>query len=92
MGLGVYPTTIINYDRTDVGPIYLRDIAQRNQLGGGRGIYFNGQDRYISYGGDATFISTSDVMLSMTQGVLKSFIDSSSLRATIGLGTAGTRP
>jgi hypothetical protein len=92
MAIGVYGTTIINYDGTNVGPIYLRDIGMRNQLGGGKGIYVNGQDRYIAYGGDATFVSTSDVMLSMTRGVLKSFIDSSSLRATIVDTTAGTRP
>ena len=85
---GFYGTTIINYDGTDVGPIYLRDIAQRNQLGGGRGIYYNGQDRYIAYGADATFLSTSDVMLSVKQGVIKSYVDSSSLRATIIGGVA----
>lgn len=77
-----YGTTIVNYDGTDIGPIYLKDIGQRNQLGGGRGIYTIGQDRYIDYGGDATFVSTSDVMLSATSGVLKTFSDAGSLSVT----------
>lgn len=55
---------IVHYDGTDNGPIYLKDIGQRNQLGGGKGIYTNGQDRYIHYGQDATLIATADVMLS----------------------------
>jgi hypothetical protein len=55
---------IVHYTGTDYGPIYLKDIGQRNQLGGGKGIYTNGQDRYIHYGQDATLIATADVMLS----------------------------
>ena len=66
-----YGTTIVKYDGSNLGDIYLRDIGQRNQLGGGKGIYTLGQDRYMSYGGDATFVSTSDVMLSATNGVIK---------------------
>jgi len=56
--------TTVAYDGTDYGRIYLHDIGQRNQLGGGKGLYVQGQDRYISHGQDATFISTSDVLLS----------------------------
>ena len=78
-----YGTTIIKYDGTDVGRVYLRDIGQRNQLGGGKGIYTLGQDQYISYGGDATLTSTSDVMLSATSGVIKSLEDSGSFTVTI---------
>jgi len=78
-----YGTTIINYDGTDVGPIYLKDVGQRNQLGGGKGIYCVGQDQYISYGGDATLLSTSDVMLSATSGVIKNWDTSGSFTVTI---------
>lgn len=78
-----YGTTIVKYDGTDVGKIYLKDIGQRNQLGGGRGVYTIGQDRYITKGGDATFVSTSDVMLSVTSGVIKKMSDAGSLSTTI---------
>jgi hypothetical protein len=78
-----YGTTIVQYDGTDVGKIYLRDVGQRNQLGGGKGIFVEGQDQYITAGGDATFISTSDVMLSATSGVIKSFETSGSFTVTI---------
>jgi hypothetical protein len=65
-----YGTTIIHYDGTNVGPVYLKDIGMRNQLGGGKGIYTLGQDQYIDFGSDATLLSTSDVMLSYTKGVI----------------------
>lgn len=78
-----YGTTTIHYNGSDVGPIYLKDIGQRNQLGGGKGIYTIGQDRYINYGEDATFVSTHDVKLSTTLGIIKRFVDSGSLSVTI---------
>ena len=80
-----YGKTIVKYDGTDVGTIYLRDIGQRNQLGGGRGIYTLGQDRYLAHGHDATFINTSDVMLSASDasGVIKHFTDAGSFHTTI---------
>jgi len=63
--------TIVKYDGTDVGRIYLGDIGQRNQLGTGKGIYSYGQDRYMSHGQDATFVTTSDVMMSVVEGKIK---------------------
>ena len=60
------PTVIVVYDGTDYGRVYLHDVGQRNQLGGGKGLYVLGQDRYISSGGDTTFIATSDVIMSAT--------------------------
>ena len=63
-----YGKTTVTYDGTNRGPIYLKDIGQRNQLGGGRGIYVKGQDRYMDWGTDATFLNTSDVMLSNSTG------------------------
>jgi len=72
------PKIVVTYDGTNLGPIYLKDIAQRNQLGGGRGIYFKGQDQYINKDATATLFATSDVMLSCsvlgpdTTGVIRS--------------------
>jgi len=78
-----YGKTVVQYDGTDVGKVYLKDIGQRHQLGGGQGVYTIGQDQYINYGGDATFLSTSDVMLSATNGVIKHFEDAGSFTVTI---------
>lgn len=83
MASGNYNTTVIHYNGTDVGPIYLKDIGQRNQLGGGKGIYCIGQDQYIDYGSDATLVSTSDVMLSTTSGVIKHWDDAGSFTVEI---------
>lgn len=65
--------TVVKYDGTDIGRIYLRDVGQRNQLGGGLSIFRYGQDRYISYGQDATFIDTGDVLMSKDRGVIKTY-------------------
>lgn len=59
---------IVKYDRTDYGRVYLGDVGQRHQLGGGKGLYTIGQDRYISFGQDATFVKTGDVMMSAKLG------------------------
>ena len=82
-----YGTTAVSYDGTDVGKIYLSDIGQRNQLGGGQGIFSIGQDQYLSSGEDATFVSTSDVMLSASAtsdrtGVIKRYEDAGSFTVT----------
>ena len=78
-----YGTTVITYDGTNRGPIYLKDIGQRNGLGGGKNIYTRGQDRYMEPGTDATLISTSDVMLSATSGVIRKMTDLGSFHTTI---------
>jgi hypothetical protein len=70
-----YGTTVVHYDGTNRGPIYLKDIGMRNGLGGGRGVYTKGQDRYVDFGADATFLNTGEVMLSNTSGVLKQMTD-----------------
>lgn len=66
-------TTVVVYDGTNLGKIYLRDIGGRNQLGNGQGIFSYGQDQYLSYGQDATFQNTSDVIMSVNQGVIKTY-------------------
>jgi len=82
------PTVIVVYDGTDYGRVYLGDVGQRHQLGGGQGLYTNGQDRYLSYGQDATFIATGDVLLSATYagndrtGVIKAMEDKGAFTVT----------
>jgi hypothetical protein len=78
-----YGKTIIHYDGTNRGPIYLKDIGTRNGLGGGRSIYTKGQDQYVDYGTDTTLVSTSDVMLSNTSGVIKKMADLGSFTISI---------
>lgn len=68
-------STVVKYDGTDYGSVYLRDVGQRNQLGGGNGIFEYGQDRYISSGQDATLVDTGQVLMSKDQGVIKKFED-----------------
>jgi hypothetical protein len=76
-----YGTTIVKYDGTNRGTVYLRDVGQRTGLGGGRSIYnlyhadgtTRGQDRYLAHGTDCTFLSTSDVMMSRMYGVIKNY-------------------
>ena len=66
-------TTVVKYDGTNYGRVYLGDAGQRNQLGTGKGIYSYGQDRYISRGQDATFLNTSDVIMSTNRGRIKRY-------------------
>jgi len=69
----VNQTTVVHYDGTDYGRIYLGDVGQRHQLGTGQGLYSFGQDRYISKGQDATFVTTGQVLLSMDRGRIHHF-------------------
>jgi hypothetical protein len=78
-----YGKTVVHYDGTNLGSVYLKDIGQRNGLGGGRSIYVKGQDQYVEHGTDTTFISTSDVMLSATSGVIKKMVDNGVFTVTI---------
>jgi hypothetical protein len=78
-----YGKTVVHYDGTNLGPIYLKDIGQRNGLGGGRSIYVKGQDQYVDPGTDTTFLSTSDVMLSYTSGVIGSMLAKGVFHVTI---------
>jgi len=74
------PVTIVHYDRTDAGRIYLGDVGQRNQLGEGQGLSTRGQDRYISFGQDATLVQTGDVAMSQQAGRIKHFTDTTNFR------------
>jgi len=75
--VNVTEVTVVKYDKTDIGPIYLGDVGMRNQLGGGRGLYVQGQDRYMHYGQDATLVQTGDVLLSADRGRIRYGIDNS---------------
>ena len=82
-----YGHTAVSFDGTNatsaMGPVYLKDIGQRSSLGGSKGIYTLGQDRYLAYGNDATFVNTSDVMLSATSGVIEDLRQRGLLLVTI---------
>lgn len=71
--------TVVKYDGTNYGRLYLNDIGRRNQLGGGVSVYGKGQDQYLSSGQDATLVSTSDVLLSVDRGRIKKFVDKGAL-------------
>ena len=45
-------TTVVKYDTTNIGRIYLRDVGGRNQMGNGQGIYQYGQDQYLIHHDD----------------------------------------
>ena len=87
---------VVHYNgSTDRGPIYLKDIGLRNQLGGGRGIYVKGQDAYIDYQTDMTLVATSDVLLSCsvlgpdTTGVIRANMTAGNFTVVIVDSTAG---
>lgn len=75
-------TVTLKYDGTNLGPIYLRDIGQRNQLGGGRGLYTHGQDRYVDWSGTYTLLRTQEVMESINSGVIGNFLDKTAFHVT----------
>jgi transketolase C-terminal domain/subunit len=64
------PGKVVKYDGTNYGRVYLRDVGARNGLGGGKGIYNLGQDRYLNHGQDATLVQTGEVALSAKKGVI----------------------
>ena len=56
-----------------LGQLYLSDVGRRNSLGGGVSIYEYGQDRYLNPGSSATLVATSQVLLSIDRGMLKTY-------------------
>lgn len=77
------PTVIVKYDGTDYGRVYLGDVGQRHQLGGGKGLYTIGQDRYLSHGQDATFVGTGDAYMSANSGRIKKFETKGAFTVTV---------
>jgi hypothetical protein len=56
-----------------LGQIYLSDVGRRNSLGGGVSVYEHGQDQYLNPGETIQLVATSQVLLSIDRGVLKTF-------------------
>ena len=80
---GSVPHTVVHYDGTNYGRIYLGDVGKRRGLGGAvEGVTTLGQDRYIEYGMDATFVQTGQVLMSAS--------DWTSSDGTAFAGKAGT--
>ena len=75
--------TVEHTGSTSVGQLYLADVGRRNSLGGGASIYGYGQDQYINPGETIELIATSQVLLSMDRGMLKTFSDDGTLIVTL---------
>ena len=56
-----------------VGQLYLHDVGRRNSLGGGVSIYEYGQDQYLNPGHFTILVATSQVLLSIDRGLLKTY-------------------
>jgi hypothetical protein len=56
-----------------LGQVYLSDVGRRNSLGGGVSVYEHGQDQYLNPGETIQLVATSQVLLSIDRGVLKTF-------------------
>ena len=77
--MAVQKVEIVHTGATDVGQLYLADIGRRNSLGGGVSIYGYGQDQYINSGDTIELVATSQVLLSIDRGMLKTFSDDGTL-------------
>jgi len=77
--MAVQKVEIVHTGATDVGQLYLADIGRRNSLGGGVSIYGYGQDQYINSGDIIELVATSQVLLSIDRGMLKTFSDDGTL-------------
>lgn len=80
--MAVQKVEITHTGATDVGQLYLADIGRRNSLGGGVSIYGYGQDQYINPGETIELVATSQVLLSIDRGMLKTFADDGTLTVT----------
>ena len=91
--MAVQKVEITHTGATSVGQLYLADVGRRNSLGGGTSIYGYGQDQYINppKTGDLVdedtgllpnqieLVATSQVLLSIDRGMLKTFSDDGTL-------------
>lgn len=80
--MAVQKVEITHTGSTDVGQLYLADVGRRNSLGGGVSIYGYGQDQYINPGQTIELVATSQVLLSIDRGMLKTFSDDGTLTVT----------
>jgi len=80
--MAIQKVEIVHTGATDVGQLYLADVGRRNSLGGGASIYGYGQDQYINPGDTIELVATSQVLLSIDRGMLKTFSDDGTLTVT----------
>jgi len=80
--MAVQKVEVVHTGATDVGQLYLADVGRRNSLGGGVSIYGYGQDQYINPGETIELVATSQVLLSIDRGILKTFSDDGTLTVT----------
>jgi hypothetical protein len=80
--MAVQKVSIVHTGSTGVGQLYLADVGRRNSLGGGASIYGYGQDRYINPGETIQLVATSQVLLSIDRGMLKTFSNNGTLTVT----------
>ena len=80
--MAVQKVEVVHTGATDVGQLYLADVGRRNSLGGGTSIYGYGQDQYINAGDTIQLVATSQVLLSIDRGMLKTFSDDGTLTVT----------
>jgi len=78
----VQKVQITHTGATAVEGLYLSDVGRRNSLGGGVSIYGLGQDQYINPSETITLVATSQVLLSIDRGMIKTFVDEGSLTVT----------
>lgn len=77
--MAVQKVEITHTGATSVGQLYLADVGRRNSLGGGTSIYGYGQDQYINPSDVIELVATSQVLLSIDRGMLKTFSDDGTL-------------
>lgn len=63
----------ITHNGLGVGQLYLADVGRRYSLGGGVSLYEYGQDKYINPGDTIQLVATSQVLMSIDRGMLKTF-------------------
>ena len=80
--MAVQKVAIHHTGSTNVGKLYLSDVGRRNSLGGGVSVYNYGQDQYISPGQTLELVATSQVLLSIDRGMLKTFSKDGTLTVT----------
>lgn len=87
MALSKY--TLVSYNGTDIGKVYLEDLGKRKQLGGGDQ-YIKGQDIVIRKGDTIALVNTSGVLTSQEFGQLKTFSTANSEKIAAIVADYGT--
>ena len=84
--------TLVSYNGTNIGNIYLEDCGKRHQLGGSE--QFNiGQDIIIEPGDVIALVNSGEVLTSEQYGILKTWSTANSTKvAAILVGDPGTAP